>query len=367
MKFQKKNKREFAVTFEGFNIARVVQRLTFAGMEVYDINKSKSIVKMTVFCSSKDEIFDIITKGGGENIQILEKLPKDKVIKALPILLGVCCFVAVILFSGLFVFRVSVTGEEEQVRVMIENMAKEHYPFGSFKSEEKLEMMKTDLENSEEIAFFQCEIIQNTLHISFIKAENPVVEIKQKNVVSPFDGTILNLVTFEGTPQKKAGDEVKKGDVLIASYLDNAGVKTEIENAKGVGLVQGRIEIEIVGNLLETQKVYTNRIEEVKYYEMFGKEVFKKESSFENFEMSNKKYNIIENSSIYMVEEKRREFVIMEVENTQEDIEERAKNLLKEKYLSDFAYTIVKEETFSSVIDGQVTAKAVVEFIVEIS
>ncbi len=344
------NATNFHVECKCYNGGRIFEYLTKSGCAIRDFSCEKGVVLFDCSGVTRREIIKIMKKCGGENVKITAIGKGENFKKRLPILVGILVFFIVIFLSNLFVLKVEVYGEDDVLKVHIENLAEEIYPTFTLKSNEKLAYLKSEISACEDVAFFTVETYQNTVIINFLKAENAEIISAKTSVVSPENGTIISILTLSGTAVKSAGDYVKKGEDLILAIT---GGETPEEIEKAVGSVVMEVEKTSQISLSQeyTEKSYSQRSETVTFFKINGVEVLKKESDFENYDVSSVEVEYI-TENIQIVKETRIEYTQNTVILTPDEAETNAIAIFKSRYLSDFAYTITDIETAVE-IDGE--------------
>ncbi|MFI3168207.1 MAG: sporulation protein YqfD [Bacillota bacterium] len=340
----------FYVKTECYNSGRIIENFKKQGGAVWDFQSEKGKTKF--YCSgvSKFQIMKILAKCGGEKVEISCKSGVAKLKTKLWAVVGVAVFCSVIFISNLFVFSVSVQGEDDVLKVHVENIASEIFPLATLKTQANITALKSQLADCEEIAFFTVEIYQNNLQINFLKAENAVVIPKNENVVSPESGILISLSTLSGTPQKTAGDYVEKGEILIVAEVGKEE-KTPTDTAMGSGVLQVSKTAEYTFSQISTDRTYTGESETVTYLKIGETEIFKPNSDFENYTTQTKETAFL-SPNITVITETRLEYNECTNIYTTTDLEERAIAIFTLQNLQEFAHTIT-EISVQSNWDGQ--------------
>ncbi|MFI3164044.1 MAG: sporulation protein YqfD [Bacillota bacterium] len=334
---------KFHVECMCYNGGRIHEYLIKNGWVANNFSCAKGLISFDCSGAFESEIFQIIKKCGGENAKITAVGKSENFKKALPILAGVAVFFIVILLSNLLVLKVEVYGEDDVLKVHIENLASEIYPTFTIKTDEKLSTLKSEISACENVAFFTARIYQNTLIINFLEAENAEIISGETSVIAPENGTIISVLTLSGTAVKFAGDTVKKGDDIILAIT---GGESPEEIEKAVGSVVMEVEKSSQISLLQeyAEKNYSGDSETSTYLIINGVEVFKKESEFENFDVSSVAVEYL-TPNIQIVKETQIEYTKNSVILTPDEAVENAVAIFKSRYLSDFAYTITDIQT----------------------
>ena len=121
-------------------------------------------------------------------------------------------------------------------------------------------------------------------------------EKKPAHLIAEEDGKVVSIVTRSGTAKVKAGDRVKKGDVLISGTVDIYGDNQELVETKYVH-AEGTVILSVKENYQDTlekqyqKKVYTGRTKKIYEWQLGDKKFFcyNPLNNLETFE----KYDII--------------------------------------------------------------------------
>lgn len=183
------------------------------------------------FCISKDAFYELkpILKKTKTNIKILDKIGLPfflyKYRKRKLFAIGVLLCLGLIYSLTLFVWDINVVGaysySEEDVVKYVET---EFVQLGSLKKNVDCAKLEESLrEYYENIAWISCELRGTQLTVQFKESlkQDEVGKVEGANdIVALNDGIIHNIITREGTPLVKPGDEVKQGDVLISGAIE---------------------------------------------------------------------------------------------------------------------------------------------------
>lgn len=195
---------------------------------------------------------------------------------------GIICgaFVGLFLlfFSQLFIWKIEISGNQKISSAQIESVLSEcGIEVGNF-------IPKIDVGNSENRFLMNCRDISsvaigiNGNHLTVSVLERTYLpDIIDKtgyyNVVSEYDGVILDIDAAQGTPEVSEGDVVYKGQLLINSFMESANGSFRPTHASGVvyAAVNQHFETEIP--FLRTGKSYTGNVETKYFYEILGWEI----------------------------------------------------------------------------------------------
>lgn len=155
--------------------------------------------------------------------------------------------------------------------------------------EEKLNM------EHPEIVWSKARIYGSTLKIEISEKKNPPEVIEDdypSDFVASKDGEILRVYTEAGNSKVKAGQMVKKGDLLVEGVQGKEGAEYVV-NSDGKVIAKTFYEKMETFNKKETVRKRTGKVNSQIYFEIMGKKIFLKNklNNFENYD------KIIDNTS----------------------------------------------------------------------
>lgn len=326
-----------------WGIVRKKSSLITAKIAMYDYERAKEIARN---CQT---IVEIKKKIGLRFI-----IEKYKNRKAFFITVIIAC-IAIFTLSK-FVWKVEINSDADINKNEIrEELQKEGVKIGALKSKIDSEKIVNDIRlEREDIAWIGIKIEGSKVLVNIVMATKKpeiVNEEEYTNIVAKKDGEIQKIVAKNGTAMCKKGDKVKKGDVLIAGYMQ--GAYTDRYYVNSMGEVKAKI------NYTEKSKISKkeNKKEETgKRNRKFAIKInnfkinfFKKLSNFKNYDTiyASKKIKIFPNSNfeIEFIKYTLNEISVEQIEHSKEEAkllgEEEAKKKLNEKISGD----IINEKT----------------------
>jgi len=143
------------------------------------------------------------------------------------------CVAAFIMLEQ-FVFKVKVeglTGDEHKqiVRYLETNGIKK---FSQKRSQNTFEVAQDIVNEFDFIAAANVQVRGATLIYIFLRADNVISQIPNKDIITAHDGVIADIIVFSGTALVSAGDVVHAGDVLVTGTRPTAII--HISNGKEV-------------------------------------------------------------------------------------------------------------------------------------
>lgn len=224
--------------------SRIINRLNFNEINVYDVKVFEDSVEFSI--RSRDETrAEKILKENGFNYSIL-KLKKSQyiykgLIKRAGLIVSVLCIVIVLIVVNMTTLTITVSGnniisKDSVVSVLNDNGV----GVFSLRKKKPQYIEQLLLNNLEGVSFVTCEYKGYELVVNIREElQKPHYNLNEKGeLIASSDGIITRIIVSEGTPLVKAGDTVRKGDVLIAPYI-----------VKGEGDEAERIECDARGSI----------------------------------------------------------------------------------------------------------------------
>ena len=348
------------VEIEGYYIERFINTCKKEGISLWGLDRKKGEQIQAKIEEADYKKALEIGKAHGCNLKIkkevglpyiIEKYKKRKVFFIL-------LFVVLILIFMLsrFIWNIEVIGcESINEEELIEELREEGLKVGLLKSKINTDEIinKIRIDRSD-LAWIGIELKGTNAMVKVVEAEQKpdiVDEEKFTNIVAAKDGVITSINAQNGTVIAKKGDKVKKGDILIAGYME--GKYTDKYYVNSNGEVKALIlysQSEKISKK-ETKKVETGNINN-KYaikINNFKINFYKKLSKFKKYDtiVSSKKVELF--SNFYLPIELIK-YTNCEVEDVTEehDIED-AKELGKSR----------AEEKLDALINGEVIDKKI--------
>ena len=192
-----------------------INRKDFKNMEFdvgfHDKNRFQKIAK------ERNIKFCISSKSGFEKL-------KNEFFLHFGMVFGIFLFVFLNIFCNLFIWDIKVYGNSRVSTDEILAVLKEHnIEKSKIKNTEKICSIEKILENQIEDISLCSVIVKGTTIVVNIKEKLFVDEMNDidegNDIVAPQNLTITELVVVNGTAQKKVGDSVKKGEVIVSGFV----------------------------------------------------------------------------------------------------------------------------------------------------
>ena len=236
---------------------------------------------------SRDEAEKIKSKIKEKGIPIIIKKYK----KRKGLLIGVIFIFTIIFTLSKFIWKIDVIGNQNIGKDEILNLVeKDGLKIGIAKSKVDVKKIINQIRmERNDISWIGIEFKGTNAIVKIVEATKKPDIIDEKyfcNIVASKDAVITRIVVQNGTAQVKVGDTVKKGDILIAGWMQ--GEHTEKYFVNSAGEVKGKIQytqIEKI-NKKETKKSKTGKME--KKYSIkinnFVINLYKKYSKFKKYD-----------------------------------------------------------------------------------
>ena len=195
---------------------------------------------------------------------------------------GVVLFALAILYLSNFVWSIDITTDKYispyEIRQRIYSYGIKP---GIAKSKVNVRLLEDKvMKDTDNIMFFRARIEGSTLKITVGERFAPPVIIEDTepcDVVAKVDGEVLKIFSTAGTPVVKAGDKVKKGQVLIKGEQGKEGAVYPV-HAKGQVMANTFYEYEREMQIKGLRYEQTGQVIENSYIEILGKKIYLKRS-----------------------------------------------------------------------------------------
>ena len=230
-----------------WNIKKENSVKMFANIQIGDFKKLKSICKKTK-CKIK-----IQSKSGMPFV--IKKYKKRKVFFIFLLLI-----VLVVFALSNFVWNIEIISDGDLPKEEIINIVKsEGLDIGKLKNTIDTKKIINQIRlKRNDVSWAGIEIVGTNAIIKLVKADEKPEIINDEefcNIVADKDATILKISAQNGTPVVKDSAEVKKGDILIAGWMEGKYTGKQYVHAQGE--IQARVKYS------STEKVYLKETKKV--------------------------------------------------------------------------------------------------------
>lgn len=346
------------VKISGLNLLRIIDKLIKKNVFVSDVITKQRYIKFTI-ANGDLCVLDKICKQERKFYTIVYKSGVKQIFSRVPYMLGT--FLAFILIStfiysySLFVYSVELSYKsnldydiEKVNAVLVDNGVVSGIRKNKFSISDISNLIMLNLDDVE-----SCQVMfkGSKLFITIFPATKKY-EVDTENLCSKYDAVILNAEAFSGNLKVKAGDIVKKGDVLI-------------ENQNGAtGEVFGKVYFTATKIYNEKQQkiTYTGRTFNLREFLIAQKWSIKNNviCPFNRYEVEVKNYYVAKNLflPVLCTEKIYREIEINEFEIPFESVEEEIKNevyeqaklkIADETTITNVSYSIVNDSNYTRI------------------
>lgn len=235
------------ISIQGNNIERFLNMCSFHDIKLFHIQMEEDKCYVSIY--AKDFFFlKNIVKKSNVKIRIIKKqglffhLKKQTKKKTFVIASFLCLFLLWI--GSHFLWGIQIEGNYTVTNdLIIEFLQNQGIYYGMPLSEIPIYDLKINLRNTyDDITWVSIYLEGTNLHISLkendtLTFDNPQ-ETLPMDLIAKQDGIVDSIIVRQGTPLVKAGDVVKKGDILISSKIEitaDDGTIKEIKDCKADG------------------------------------------------------------------------------------------------------------------------------------
>ena len=197
-------------------------------IKLRDIHLNDGICEITINYKDKNKVLDIAEKIGIKILDIKEK-GTYTYITELPVIKSVAFIVAVftllLIINSHFIWNIDIEGNYSYTSTgIMQFLKKMDIKEGMRKTRINSDVIEREIRKKYNDISWVCAEVKGTNLIVHIK-ENYITEISVKedkpyDLIANRDGTIKSILVRKGKAMVKAGDKVKKGEVLISGIVD---------------------------------------------------------------------------------------------------------------------------------------------------
>lgn len=201
------------------------------------------------------------------------------------IAIGFCLAVLLLVLSSLFVWDITVEGDDRiPEKRILEALEERGLQLGtfipSFDTETAEQMLILDVDGLSFVSIqrkgtvVRVEVREREKDTELLDTQTP------SNMIATADGQIEALRITGGVAAVKLGETVKKGDLLVSGIIDSAALGYRLVRARGEVLARTTLTYQVEIPYETTEKVYTGRFFSQKSVKIFSKTIklFRKDS-----------------------------------------------------------------------------------------
>lgn len=186
---------------------------------------------------------------------------------------GLCLFFGLVLFLSTRIWNIDISGEGYHTKESLLNFLESKEVYGGVAiSQVSCSKLEEEIRKKyEDIGWVSVEQRGSRLLVRMeeVRLVNAKKQEKPAHLVAAQSGRVISVVTRQGTAKVHAGDEVKKGDILISGVVRIIGDGEELLG-KSYVRAQGTV-------IIESQKKYSDQLSipyQKKYYTGSEKKVY---------------------------------------------------------------------------------------------
>lgn len=196
--------------------------------------------------------------------------------KRFGVMVGIGCFILVMLISGQFVWDITVSGNKEiPAEEVLDLMEDNGLHLGSFKKSLDVESLAESIcVNFDEASWAAVNLIGTVAHIEIKERVKPPEMIEDKkpcNIVASKSGQIIHMDVQEGQKMTTIGSGVKKGDLIVSGIIQDKEGGTSVKHARAKVIAEYSEKQIFSFPLEQTEKVPQGGILNYKYLRINGK------------------------------------------------------------------------------------------------
>ena len=249
------------VEVEGYYIEKFLNKCINNGILVWGVkHKKTTLIEAKVGVSDYEKIKNtasyngcIVTKIKEKGIPIIIKKYK----KRQGLLIGIILVVTIIFALSKFVWKIDIIGNKNIRKDEILNLIeKDGLKTGTLKSKINVKKIINKIRmERDDISWIGIELKGTKAIVKIVEATKKPDIVDDRyfcNIIASKDAVITRIVVQNGTAQVKNGDSVKKGDILIAGWIQ--GEHTDKYFVNSAGEVKGKIQY------VQTEKINKKEI-----------------------------------------------------------------------------------------------------------
>lgn len=360
-----KNKMLFQrVKISGVNLNRLYKECQKNNISLFDINRinyknievdidKKDLAKVKQICKEQNYSIDTLKSFG--LVKLFSQL-KSRI----GIIVGCFIFIFLAILNSFFVWDIKVYGNSRiETSQIISILNKQGIQVGKTFAKFDSNLLENSILNQlEDISL--CSVVKkgNCIIINIKEKLEASAEVSASNdVVAEQNMTIKSINVIQGTALKKAGDSVKKGEVIVAGYFED--INGTRRNCKANAVVSATTWFTSTETYqkIANKKTRTGKKCVESYFSIFKLKlpISKKQNSFKNFDSEeNESYVFVNN--ILPVKKITKTFFEVEITPVKQDFEKDKESVVqrcKENAIKSVPQNLKVERTFETIAETE--------------
>lgn len=211
--------------------------------------------------------------------------------RRLGLLVGALIFATALFVSSRFVWDIDIRGNEKMPTDLIETALGEH---GLYLGAERSSIDAGDIcrkmtVGQSGISWMSIDLRGTVAHVEVRETAEADIEAlsEPSNLVAACDGQIVSVTAYGGKSEVRAGQTVKKGDLLVSGIIDSEALGYRLVRARGEVVANVTKRFSASAPLETVEKIPTGNVKTARKIKIFSKtaELFKKINiSFEKYD-----------------------------------------------------------------------------------
>lgn len=349
----------------GNNKERMIRRLKNNNIEILNLKYVENGIVVKIYKKDYEKLLsiktiyeiEIVNYSGLFNI-------KNKILNNKFMIISILICLMFLYFLTNLIFDIDIITNDSNMKIRLEeelnNNGISKYKFK--KSYNQLQTIKNNIltKYRNEIEWIEIEVIGTKYIIRYEpRIQNKIEEnLNFRNIVASKDSVIKDMYVTDGQIVKSKNTYVKKGDIIVSGYIYlNDSIKDTV-SSKGTIYGECWYNVTITYPFKYYEEKETGNSKNVIVIKLFTKEIeLLNFNKFKNKRVSNK--TLIKNNllPIKLIYQKQKEVNIIDENNTEKELIEKAINYSKEKLMSKldnneyiYDYKVINKEVFNDSI-----------------
>lgn len=262
------------ISFSGSCGEKILNVCALNNLHIWDMRCVKGVITAKIDINSFKKL-RILKRGIKANIRVLNKCGLPFAVNKYKLrsgfVLGIIMFFTLLKIMTLFVWNITVTGNESiDKKDIIKNLKSIDIYVGKSISEIDTKTKAQELVlNDGRIAWASLNIEGCSIDVNLTESTKGIESKSPSNIVSLKEGNITKIDATGGNVLVKVGQPVFKGDILISGIIENLSGTVFVKSSGNV-YAKTKETFSASGKFCQKKKVLSNKTETVKINEIFG-------------------------------------------------------------------------------------------------